>query len=693
MAQRPARGAAAVRGPGSLPAALTHAGLDTLDFGFAIFDADLALVTCNRAFRTLRGYPPALCRPGTGIVEFYRYNARRGDYGPGDGELHAQSRLVRVRARQPHELEHTTTTGQVLLVRYAPIEHGGLVLTYADVTARKSAEALAARTQAELQVALDNMPGAISYTDAELRVVIANDRFNEFYGIPRELFARGQSYVNVFRWLAERGYYGPGDLEAHVAKRIESMRNPTGKSFDDYAPDGRVFRVLRRKVDGGGTVTVISDVSELKRAEQDLARKEAALHVALDNMPGALVYTDESLNVVVANDRLKDFYTTPRELYETGRPYPAVFRFLAEQGYYGPGSVEEHVAKRIESLRNPTGKSFEDFAPDGRVFRVVRRKVATGGAITVVSDVTELKQAETRMREAMQAAEEAGRQVAEKNRTLESLASKLSKYLAPQIYKSIFSGDKGAEVASQRKKLTIFFSDIAGFTETTDLLESEELTTLLNQYLREMSAIALEHGATIDKFIGDAIMLFFGDPETRGAKEDALACVRMAIAMQQRMRDLQAEWRERGQEHVFQLRIGINTGFCTVGNFGSDDRVDYTIIGNEVNLASRLQTHADLGGILLSHETWSLVKDEVLAEETGTITVKGFSKPVRTHRVVGLLDGTGLQGRVIRQEQDGMLLIVDRNKLSDQGRAEAIRALEETVTLLREPSAGRSPAN
>ena len=108
---------------------------------------------------------------------------------------------------------------------------------------------------------------------------------------------------------------------------------------------------------------------------------------------------------------------------------------------------------------------------------------------------------------------------------LESLSGKLSKYLSPQIYRSIFSGEKNVEVASQRKKLTIFFSDIAGFTETTDLLESEELTSLLNQYLREMSSIALEHGATIDKFIGDAMMLFFGDPETRGAREDATACV------------------------------------------------------------------------------------------------------------------------------------------------------------------------
>jgi class 3 adenylate cyclase len=267
---------------------------------------------------------------------------------------------------------------------------------------------------------------------------------------------------------------------------------------------------------------------------------------------------------------------------------------------------------------------------------------------------------------------------------LESLSSKLSKYLSPQLYKSIFSGEKNVEVASQRKKLTIFFSDIAGFTETTDLLESEELTSLLNQYLREMSSIALEYGATIDKFIGDAIMLFFGDPESRGPREDATACVKMAVAMQQRMRDLQAAWRDRGQEHVFQLRIGINTGFCTVGNFGSDDRVDYTVIGNEVNLAARLQTHADLGGILLAHETYSLVKDSVLTEETGTITVKGFPNPVRTHRVVGLHDDTALQGRIIRQEQEGLLLIIDKLKLTGKGRTDAIKVLEDVMGRLKD---------
>src|SRR4029079_15087137 len=113
------------------------------------------------------------------------------------------------------------------------------------------------------------------------------------------------------------------------------------------------------------------------------------------------------------------------------------------------------------------------------------------------------------------------------------------KYLSPQVYSSIFTGQQSVEISSRRKKLTIFFSDIADFTQTTDSLESEELTALLNRYLTEMSRIALEHGATVDKYIGDAILAFFGDPESRGVQEDAVACVRMAIAMQRRMRDLQ----------------------------------------------------------------------------------------------------------------------------------------------------------
>jgi len=271
--------------------------------------------------------------------------------------------------------------------------------------------------------------------------------------------------------------------------------------------------------------------------------------------------------------------------------------------------------------------------------------------------------------------------IAQKNNELDALATKLSKYLSPQFYHSIFTGAQNVEIASNCKKLTIFFSDIMNFTETTDKLESEDLTNLLNRYLTEMTNIALEHGATIDKYIGDAIMVFFGDPESKGVKEDARACVRMAIAMLKRLGELHAEWLELGAAEPFHLRMGINTGYVTVGNFGGDERMDYTIIGSCVNATARLEFHAETDGILIGHETYALVKDEVDAEEREPIKVKGFAEPLRCYKVLGLYDDLVGEGSVIREEQDGFKVLLDLKK---RQRAEAIEALQSIIERLKE---------
>jgi adenylate cyclase len=217
----------------------------------------------------------------------------------------------------------------------------------------------------------------------------------------------------------------------------------------------------------------------------------------------------------------------------------------------------------------------------------------------------------------------------EKNATLEVLSDKLSKYLSPQIYRSIFLGQHDDSLITRRKKLTVFFSDIKDFTSTT-----EDLAHFINLYLTEMSRIALAHGATIDKFIGDAIMIFFGDPESRGVKEDAQACVAMAIEMQRCARKLQAQMAGNGFERPFQTRMGINTGYCNVGNFGSSDRMDYTIVGGEVNLAARLQTQCDPDSILVSYETYVLVRDMVDFEEREAVELKGIRNKVRSFSVL-----------------------------------------------------------
>jgi class 3 adenylate cyclase len=265
------------------------------------------------------------------------------------------------------------------------------------------------------------------------------------------------------------------------------------------------------------------------------------------------------------------------------------------------------------------------------------------------------------------------------------IAVKLAKYLSPQVYDSIFAGEKDVKIESYRKKLTVFFSDIKDFTKTTDSMESEALTSLLNEYLNEMSKIALEYGGTIDKYIGDAIMIFFGDPKSRGTRKDALACVNMALAMRAKMKDLREYWLDLGIAHPLHVRMGINTGYCTVGNIGSEDRMDYTIIGGEVNLASRLESLAQQDSILISYETYALINDHIKCEEKQESKVKGIAYPVRVFEAIGSfasLDidpSTSEQHNKISEQQKGFRLELDLTKID---RAQVKIKLQEVIKSL-----------
>ena len=225
--------------------------------------------------------------------------------------------------------------------------------------------------------------------------------------------------------------------------------------------------------------------------------------------------------------------------------------------------------------------------------------------------------------------------IKEKSLQLENLATRLAKYLSPQIYQSIFEDKQTVESKHSRKNLTIFFSDIVKFTDITDSTEPERLATIVNSYLSEMSAIALEYGGTIDKFIGDAILIFFGDPETKGDVEDALSAIEMSIRMQKRVVELQKSWKKLGLTNGLTVRMGISTGFCTVGNFGSDLRLDYTVLGSPVNLAARLQGMAEPGEIVIDETTQNLVGEELDVIKHKTFTPKGFVRPINTFKVGG----------------------------------------------------------
>ena len=209
-------------------------------------------------------------------------------------------------------------------------------------------------------------------------------------------------------------------------------------------------------------------------------------------------------------------------------------------------------------------------------------------------------------------------------------AARMKRYLSPQLAESILAGDTDVDLSSRRQNLTIFFSDIRGFTSMSERLEPEELVDILNQYLAEMTEIVFRHGGTLDKYIGDAIMVFFGNPVPY--EDHPQRAVRAAFEMRTKLAELWQRWGLEGDE-VMNIGIGVTTGYVTVGNIGSQARIDYTVLGNHVNLASRLADRAEPGQILVSEKTLFEVRDLVDSAEIDQVHLEGVTRPVKIFEI------------------------------------------------------------
>ncbi|MFW5799586.1 MAG: adenylate/guanylate cyclase domain-containing protein [Spirochaetota bacterium] len=280
-------------------------------------------------------------------------------------------------------------------------------------------------------------------------------------------------------------------------------------------------------------------------------------------------------------------------------------------------------------------------------------------------------------------------ELVEQNLKMELLQKKMKKYLSPQLYEALIGGKADATLIHTRKKLTIFFSDIVGFTEITDSIEPELLSDILNSYLDRMASIAIKWGGTIDKFVGDAVMVFFGDPEFIDDRTHAVNCVNMALEMRDALSDLTDEWKKKGIDETFHIRIGINTGFCTVGNFGSDNRMDYTIIGGQVNIAARLEKAAKPDSIYISSNTNNFVKDIVNTKYVDSVKVKGIHFPIEVYEVLGLkeknIEQPKKKSEPITLTKDGFIinnLKFNSNLAQKEDKLTILNSLQKAISIL-----------
>jgi PAS domain S-box-containing protein len=562
-----------------------------------------------------------------------------------------------------------------LLMSYVQVAYRGGYVSFVggkriawvyDVTALTEHQVQVAEQERQLREILDFCPAGLAVVDEDGRLLFHNRRLRGLLGYEKE---------ELYLFDTQKFWH---DL-SHRERIVDLLRQRGGQLLNEEViwktKQGELLNLLISYVQvayhgghvtfsGGRRLAWLYDITPLRRAEQARLRSERRLAEAIESISEGFVCYDGEDRLVICNSCYRNLLYPGLEIdLSVGTTFESVIRRAAERGYIkdAEGHVEEWIADRLRQHRNP-GEPQVQRRGDGRWVMVSERRTEDGGTVGVYSDITELKQRE--------------QDLTEKSNALAALSSKLAKYLAPQVYDSIFTGQQDVKIVSKRKKLTVCFSDLVGFTEITDKMESEDLTQLLNHYLTEMSKIALQYGATIDKYVGDAIVMFFGDPTTLGVKEDALACAQMAIAMQERVDELAHEWRNSGIETPLRCRIGIHTGYCTVGNFGSEDRMDYTMVGGTVNLASRLEHEAPPGGVLISFETYAHVKDDVRCEERGHVQVKGIAQPVATYAVVGLMQEPE------RADTAHLRLELDADRMSDDERKAAADALRRALGLL-----------
>jgi class 3 adenylate cyclase len=240
-------------------------------------------------------------------------------------------------------------------------------------------------------------------------------------------------------------------------------------------------------------------------------------------------------------------------------------------------------------------------------------------------------------------------------------AARLRRYLAPQVADRILASDVDPGSVHERRAITVLFADLRGFTPLVESVAPSVLSAVLGRYFTEVAEIAFRHGGTIDKFIGDAVMVFFGAPESAGESDQALRCVRMALESQRRMKALGPEFVALGAPAPLELRVGIASGTATVGAFGAAHRSDFTVVGVPVNRAARLEPLAQPGGILIDDETRALLGDRAVLTPHGEVTLKGFTKPVAAFRVESLGKIPTLKDSVLEPEHVGSTPRVGRS--------------------------------
>jgi len=381
-------------------ARLTDA-IENISEGFALFDADDRLQLCNSQYQNMYNYSDADVASGVTIRDLLQLDLEReaGDSAIGGEETIRRRKKNFGKSLETFELP--LADGRWVQIRDRKMFDGGTVCIHADITERKQAEKELADKEAQFRVALDNMPGGIRYVDQEKRYVFFNSQYSDLYEFPNDLLQVGESNRIENLYQAERGDFGAGNADSLTDEWLTAFPVETEPSqWERTTPSGRILEVFTSPTPLGGVINIVTDITERKHAEEELAEKETLLRLALDNMPGGIRLVDKDRRYVLFNAKYSELFDLPPDLLKVGNSAIVENHFQAERGDFGEGDPKQLVDDFLKSNRSFTHPAkWERSTLSGRSLDCRTQPTELGGYVSIITDITEMKEAERAVRE------------------------------------------------------------------------------------------------------------------------------------------------------------------------------------------------------------------------------------------------------------------------------------------------------
>jgi PAS domain S-box-containing protein len=373
--------------------ALLDRAIVHLTQGLCMYGPDARLIICNPRYLDMYGLDPEHIRPGMSLREVVACRKATGSF-TGDVDRHCDAVLAEIAQGRGIDQLMEAGDGRVIRMVHQPMRGGGWVTTHEDVTESRRAEEAVRASRHVLENTFEHMDQGVSIFDAALRLVAANRRFRELFGMPEALCRPGTPLTELARFNAERGVYGAGDVETLVREREARARQPI-EIMERMRPDGTVVEIRTSRLPDGGLVKIYTDVTQRVRAERELQATHARLRDALEVVPEGLVLFDAEDRFVLWNRRYAELYPESAPDVRVGAKFEDVLRANIAKGHVpqAKGREEAWLAERLARHRDDQS-DHEQALPNDRWVSVRERRTADGGSIGIRVDITDLKRRE-----------------------------------------------------------------------------------------------------------------------------------------------------------------------------------------------------------------------------------------------------------------------------------------------------------